>query len=428
VATWRIARDEWHEFLDALDRARAEVHCTISNAWFRGHEDAAWTLSPSLFRPAPESLPIDPTEVSALAHKELGLRQNIAKLTALRRGDDPPSDVYTSLKEAQQQQRTVRGRIRVLTNRRMGSDDLKRYEELEAEREDALNRLSDMRAKLSRLGRPASSDLGAEQIRAASAENKVDIGSLREKIRATSAWLDSAKHEMEVLNAVHYGEHEAFVDYTFRSGANHRPSWEVLAEMQHFGVPTRLLDWTEIAVVAIFFAVRRYFPILTKAIAANDLDRRISPQSVELIPDEELAGVPEPTVIVLNPYLLARRAIKVNRILDPSLNVEHDYFNSFFVRRRWPFTAPAPMYSSWRNPRLAAQQGMFTVQGTSREPLETQVPEVLRIVRLTRAAALYAALHVSRYCGLSRFTIYRDLDALGSQVRDAFIHPKPRLG
>jgi hypothetical protein len=67
-------------------------------------------------------------------------------------------------------------------------------------------------------------------------------------------------------------------------------TWERLFDMQHYGIPTRLLDWTQVLGVAVFFAVR-----------PNNQDR--------------------PSVFVLNPVALNRKnhLTEVLRVPDASV-------------------------------------------------------------------------------------------------------------
>lgn len=108
--------------------------------------------------------------------------------------------------------------------------------------------------------------------------------------------------------------------------------------MQHYGVPTRLLDWSRDALVALYFATNPEDRSLTKGI--------------------------DSAVWILNPVTL-NKAYSFNEFTKAGYipNVEEAGFNTFFgpdslpLRNPIPAAAIGPLNSS----RITAQRGVFTV-------------------------------------------------------------------
>ena len=218
------------------------------------------------------------------------------------------------------------------------------------------------------------------------------------------------------------GEIDAFVEYSFRSGTGgSRTSWQTLAEMQHHGVPTRLLDWTEVLSVALYFSLGRYRKELEAGWTSAS---RINGSSVSdryrrnfFIPDI----LKVPSIWILNPFLLSDGSTRRKRIWDLTMDPAFDYYNCFFVRQEWHFRKPIPMVSPWVSQRIAAQQGLFTVFGYRQEPLEEQSPKVIREVKIDPPAAVYAVRHLIEFCGITHYSLFRDLDSLGSRMREEYL-------
>lgn len=125
--------------------------------------------------------------------------------------------------------------------------------------------------------------------------------------------------------------------------------WEYLFLMQHFGVPTRLLDWTENPLIGLFFA-------LSSASRSEDTNLYREPA----------------TVWMLKPAQWNRSAFSHFARYDGSvLSVNHKYLIQYVSEDDTePPKFPAAIYGIHNSPRIVAQRGVFAIYGSDTRPME----------------------------------------------------------
>lgn len=443
LKSWAQPRNSWLDFLEKIALIRTDLNCSRSNAWFRGHADAEkWRLKPALLRVRQSRDPDTKSVLHGLRSEMEERRRAIvgwrSRKDAIQRRmnlaifEKMPSQLKKELETLKRSIRRQKDAIGLL-------DEFQQAKE-HAAAVEALHLLETKRAVVGKIVQEI-----ALSILPAGSMERAEVEVLERRIATHKLEMARMGARRSVLQAQGHGERDAFNDWSFRSGERYASSWEALAHMQHHGAPTRLLDWTESLAVGIYFALSKYRGALD--IIWRDCERKRSQKNfgfkdVEL-PAVLPLGLPEPSVWILNPYELAGKAMGKKSVLNPSLNIQNDYFRSFFLDEDWPFHHPIPILSPWTNNRIAAQGGLFTVWGRCRRALDKQLSKrrnkvnsggteegeigqrqrVLREVRIPPLAAIYGVRFLREFVGLSDFTVFRDLDSLGTRVKDKFIDP-----
>lgn len=199
-------------------------------------------------------------------------------------------------------------------------------------------------------------------------------------------------------------EVDAFFEFQARAAEAQQGSisgWDMLFMMQHYQIPTRLLDWTDALGTAIFMAM-----------------------------DSPNLHVHEFALIhVLNPYAMnellekhpkdAEREVFTPRAVLDWYGVD-DYEELLLLGGRWKFRAYA-IYPSQKSARHRAQRGQFTFHGDSRAGLN-YLPRNERFLQTVRlpVEAYEAAKYYFWLYGIDRFAVYPELDSLGRSIAEKY--------
>jgi hypothetical protein len=239
---------------------------------------------------------------------------------------------------------------------------------------------------------------------------------------------------------------EAFDEWVFRSDGQPENSWVTLAEMAHYGAVTRLLDWTEVFSIALYFALEKYYQCLYPFWQSQGGFGH-TPASVAEVKAFHKARFgqevtfPEPSLWVLNPYRLGQVVEpKLHQIRAVGNGIYPDYYKDLVIRQQWNWDLPIPAYSPWHSARLAAQRGTFLIYGKSRVPLDLMLsadssiwethlgrpkPDsvstaIVKRICIPASAALYGTRFLVEYVGIDRFSLFRDREALASRINADF--------
>ncbi len=186
-------------------------------------------------------------------------------------------------------------------------------------------------------------------------------------------------------------EHQLYMYYKTLGRLHHQNAegWELLYSMQHHGVKTRLLDWTESLSVALFFSTQNW---------AHGKSARLW---------------------MLDPSVLNQISLDRREIISPSSDFL-PYPNGVQEPRR-----SFAVYPARNTTRILAQHGCFTVQGCL-FPLEEEADGILvehgalRYIdmdfTIRRDVLEYLATN-----GVTHFSIRPDLDGLAAHINETVI-------
>jgi len=201
----------------------------------------------------------------------------------------------------------------------------------------------------------------------------------------------------------------------FRPGEDWEWEWYFL--MQHHGVPTRLLDWTDGGLIALHFAVR----------------------------DKSAAKGHKPLVFILDPYWLneilknhsdrsdAKRRWRKLDDKNPSPNFDEEDWERLYLpaeeddfKEKLLDTPAIPLL--WDSPhvtrRIAAQRSRFMIFGSVPTWLSDMLKRKDKSTRLEvvciEPSAIPGIRHELKDAGVTESVIFPDLDGLGRELNQAW--------
>ncbi|WP_434290680.1 FRG domain-containing protein [Celeribacter sp. SCSIO 80788] len=175
--------------------------------------------------------------------------------------------------------------------------------------------------------------------------------------------------------------------------------WLLLMDMQHYGIPTRLLDWTTVLGIAVSFAV---------------LDGKDDEHSV---------------IYMLDPIALNAES-HINEIVRiPARERKFAYKDIYWKGDPFKPSNPIAVDAVFHNPRISAQNGTFTVHGTEQFGFKVPntngfdfgmryKPHVDRV--LLPASAKEEAREFLEHANINAYTIYPDSVGIAHHLRRKF--------
>jgi hypothetical protein len=183
--------------------------------------------------------------------------------------------------------------------------------------------------------------------------------------------------------------------------------WDALFFMQHYGVPTRLLDWTENPLMALYFAVMSA-PFKTKK-------------------NGELQFATDAAVWVLDPIAWNRKSLQHQSFDGGVLTPGDEALKGYKPAPSYSgmFNHPVGLYGAHNSSRIVAQRGVFTIFGQNTEPMELvcqkhKFPVDCLVKIILRQGELLTIRKSLLKHGVTESVVFPDLDGLAREIRRNF--------
>jgi FRG domain len=178
-------------------------------------------------------------------------------------------------------------------------------------------------------------------------------------------------------------------DFEIRAGSllhEDASDWTKIFAMQHHGLPTRILDWTESFTIALFFALRD---------ATDDC-----------------------AVWALDPFVLNEESFGNRALYTPS-DLRGSY-NEYFIEREKQLEGKSVAISPLRhNPRVFNQRSGFTLHENITDPLEDLFPKALTKITIPKDA-IKDAKKFLKLSSINEFSLFPDLDGLSRELMSEY--------
>jgi len=176
--------------------------------------------------------------------------------------------------------------------------------------------------------------------------------------------------------------------------------WLFLA--QHVGLPTRLLDWSESALLGLYFALKCDKPVVWM----------LDPFRMnELSVTEKYAGGGESERSYPLTWFDPRGSVKNIGVENIKGAWERDYDG---------LDLPVAVHPTYIHPRMGAQRSMFTIHGAKPEPITDLIPSHLLRKSIIDTEAKPQILKDLQMLGIHDSTAFPDLDGLASELADLY--------
>jgi hypothetical protein len=203
-----------------------------------------------------------------------------------------------------------------------------------------------------------------------------------------------------IPSLLRYPQGEEYEDKLYRQFLEHRVpekrDWHALFEMQHYFIPTRLLDWTPSFGVALHFALNSNDPLDSPTIWV--LHPGILNNSA-LLPKEKgtlfLNGQPKPLTI-------------------EELDLISLQYNNHYIQKSSKVPdLPLAILPEAAFPRLRAQRGRFTVHGRKSTEIEALCPKAIMKITICNSA-IEQIRDNSSISGIDAYSIFPDVVGLAN--------------
>lgn len=192
-----------------------------------------------------------------------------------------------------------------------------------------------------------------------------------------------------------------FLSYAGPLMGNRNSSWDILFAMQHHGLPTRLLDWSETFAVALYFALKNYL-----------LNRNNQNKTRKL---------PEPAIWILEPFELNNGSSEGKLLYNPETDFTVTYQELFIDETGTLDGKVIALIPSKSVQRLVAQKGVFTLHQDISSPIEELYPNYVKKFVIPKDA-IPKAIEFLQLAGMNEFSLFPDLDGLARHLKHLHVN------